>query len=133
MNTNRIFPRTAERFGLVSKTESMRILLPLKGVQCDFSIEGGLVEVTMTQIFRQENPKPLDCDYVFPLPADASVYGCEADINGRVITAQVRERAEAVKLAAQKKAEGRRVVLVEAERENLRSNDAAIDVRLAAI
>lgn len=122
MNTNRVFPRTAERFGLIAKSEfpgATRIILSLKGVQCDFSIAGGLVEVTMTQIFRQENPKPLDCDYLFPLPADAAVYFCEADINGRVIIAQVRERSEAVKLAADKKAEGRRVMLVESERENL--------------
>ncbi|MCX6925669.1 MAG: VWA domain-containing protein, partial [Verrucomicrobia bacterium] len=35
------------------------------------------------------------------------------------IRAKVRERAEAVKLAAEKKEEGRRVALVEAERENL--------------
>lgn len=123
MNINRIFPqagpRTAGCFGLVSRMETTRIILPLKGVQCDFSMAGGLVEVIMTQIFRQENAKPLDCDYLFPLPADAAVYGCEADINGRVIRAQVRERGEAVRLAAQKKAEGRRVMLVEAERENL--------------
>jgi Ca-activated chloride channel homolog len=119
MNANRVFPRTADNFGLVAVIESKRIVLPLKGVQCDFSIQAGNVEVCLTQIFRQENPKPLDCDYLFPLPADASVYCCEADINGRIIRAQVRERVEAVKLAAQKKAEGSRVVLVESERENL--------------
>jgi Ca-activated chloride channel homolog len=119
MNTNRVFPRTANCFGLVAVIESKRIVLPLKGVECDFSIQAGTVEVCLTQIFRQENPKPLDCDYLFPLPADASVYCCEADINGRIIRATVRERAEAVKLAAEKKAEGNRVVLVESERENL--------------
>src|ERR1035438_232049 len=119
MNTNRVFPRTADCFGLVAMIESKRIVLPLKGVECDFSIQAGVVEVCLTQIFRQENPKPLDCDYLFPLPTDASVYCCEADINGRIISAKVRERAEAVKLAAEKKAEGHRVVLVESERENL--------------
>lgn len=119
MNANRVFPRTADNFGLVAVIESKRTVLPLKGVLCDFSIQAGNVEVCLTQIFRQENPKPLDCDYLFPLPADASVYCCEADINGRIIRAQVRERVEAVKLAAQKKAEGSRVVLVESERENL--------------
>jgi Ca-activated chloride channel family protein len=119
MNTNRVFPRTTDCFGLVAVIESKRIVLPLKGVECEFSIQAGLMEVCLTQIFRQENPKPLDCDYLFPLPANASVYCCEADINGRVIRAKVRERAEAVKLAAEKKAGGRRVVLVESERENL--------------
>ena len=119
MNTNRVFPSTADCFGLVAVIESQRIVLPLKGVKCDFSIQAGTIEVCLTQIFRQENPKPLDCDYLFPLPADASVYCCEADINGRIIRATVRERAEAVKLAAEKKAEGNRVILVESERENL--------------
>lgn len=119
MNTNRVFPRTANCFGLVAVIESQRIVLPLKGVKCDFSIQAGTIEVCLTQIFRQENPKPLDCDYLFTLPADASVYCCEADINGRIIRAKVRERAEALKLAAEKKAEGNRVVLVESERENL--------------
>src|ERR1035438_9443533 len=119
MQTSRISPSVADRFGLVSVSESTRVILPLKGVECEFSVSAGLVEVQMTQIFRQENSKPLDCEYLFPLPADASVFSCEADINGRIIWAKVRERAEAVKLAAEKKAEGRRVALVEAERENL--------------
>ncbi|MGO8927129.1 MAG: VIT domain-containing protein [Limisphaerales bacterium] len=119
MPTSRISPKVAARFGLVSISESTRVFLPLKGVECEFAVSGGLVEVLMTQIFRQENRKPLDCEYLFPLPADASVFCCEADINGRVIRAKVRERGEAVKLAAEKKAEGRRVALVEAERENL--------------
>jgi Ca-activated chloride channel family protein len=119
MQTSRISPSVAARFGLVSVSESTRVILPLKGVECEFSVSADLVEVQMTQIFRQENSKPLDCEYLFPLPADASVFSCEADINGRIIRARVRERAEAVKLAAEKKAEGRRVALVEAERENL--------------
>jgi hypothetical protein len=65
-----------------------------------------MAEVSMTQIFRQDNEKPLDCVYLFPLPADASVYFCEADINGRTIRAHVRERQEAREIAAEKKASG---------------------------
>ena len=106
-------------FGVVAIVENKRIALPLKAVECEFTVAAGLVEVRMTQVFRQENPKPLDCEYLFPLPANAAVYSCEADINGRIIRATVKEREEAVKLAAQKKAEGRRVALVESERENL--------------
>ena len=119
MRTSRFPPSTTAHFGLVSITESTRVILPLKGVDCAFSVSAGLVQVRMTQIFRHENRQPLDCQYLFPLPADAAVFSCEADINGRIIRAKVRERAEAVKLAAEKKAEGRRVALVEAERENL--------------
>src|SRR6266511_5355920 len=98
---------------------SKRVILPLKGVECDFSVLSGMAEVSTTQIFRQENEKPLDCEYLFPLPADASVYSCKADINGRIIRAQVRERAEARQIAAERKAAGYRTALVESERDNL--------------
>lgn len=119
MQASRIPPSAAARFGLVSVQDSTRVSLPLKGVECHFSVSAGLVEVQITQVFRQENPRPLDCEYLFPLPADASVFHCQADINGRLILAKVLERAAAVKLAAEKKAAGRRVALVEAERDNL--------------
>src|SRR5512140_1672637 len=108
-----------ETFGLFAVIESKRVILPLKGVECDFSVVSGLAEVSMTQIFRQDNEKALDCEYLFPLPADASVYFCEADINGRTIRARVEERQAARRIAAEKKAAGFRTALVEAERENL--------------
>lgn len=119
MKTSQIPQPATERYGLFAMVESKRTILPLKGVECDFSVFSGVAEVSMSQVFRQENDKPLDCEYLFPLPADASVFFCEADINGRTIRAQVRERQEARRLAAEKKAAGFRTALVEAERENL--------------
>lgn len=122
MSTSRIETTPAparESIGLFAVIKSKRVILPLKGLECDFSVLSGTAEVSMTQIFRQENKRPLDCEYLFPLPADASVYCCEADINGRTIRARVREREEARQLAAEKKAAGFRTALVEAERENL--------------
>ena len=80
MKTSRIpvMPQSAPKlFGLFAIIESKRVVLPLKGIECDFSVLASLVEVSMTQIFRQENEKPLNCEYLFPLPADASVYSCE--------------------------------------------------------
>jgi Ca-activated chloride channel family protein len=119
MNTSHILPPETERFGLFAYIESRRVVLPLKGVECEFSVRGGVVEVCLNQIFRQENPKPLDCEYLFPLPADASVYFCEANVNGRIIRAEIKERAEARRLASEKKAEGFRTTLMESERDNL--------------
>ncbi|HEX5223263.1 MAG TPA: VIT domain-containing protein [Verrucomicrobiae bacterium] len=114
------FPNpTLEPFGLFAIIESERVILPLKGVECDFTVLSGMAEVSMTQIFRQENKQALDCEYVFPLPADAAVFSCEADINGRIIRAQVHERTEARKLAAEKKADGFRTAMMELERGNL--------------
>jgi Ca-activated chloride channel homolog len=119
MSTSRIFQPANERFGLFAIAESRRVVLPLKGVECEFSVRGGVVEVCLGQIFRQQNPKPLDCEYLFPLPADAAVYSCEADVNGRIIRAEIKERQEARRIAAEKKAEGFRTALVESERDNL--------------
>ena len=98
---------TRARFGLVPLTsepvESKRTILPLKSVQCRFLVRGGLAEVEMTQVYRQENAQALDCQYQFPVPADASVYLCEAFVNDRVIRAQVEERQRARQLAQEKK------------------------------
>jgi Ca-activated chloride channel family protein len=96
-----------------------RTVLPLKSVHYQFVVRGGLAEVQMTQVYRQENEQPLDCEYLFPLPADGAVYRCEAAINGRIIRARIEEREAARRLVAEKKAEGRRTALVESERENL--------------
>lgn len=117
MTTNQI------RFGLMPVLDAVRDLprtvLPLKSVRYQFVVRSGLAEVQMTQIYRQENPQPLDCEYLFPLPADAAVYRCEAVINGRTIRARIEEREAARKLVEEKKAEGHRTALVESERENL--------------
>ena len=111
------------RFGLIpvldAALELPRTVLPLKSVRYQFVARGGVVEVEMTQIYRQENAQPLDCEYLFPLPADGAVYSCDASINGRVIRARVEERDAARKIVAEKKAEGRRTALVESERDNL--------------
>ncbi|MEI6568706.1 MAG: VIT domain-containing protein, partial [Verrucomicrobiota bacterium] len=96
-----------------------RTILPLKSVRYGFVTRGGMAEVEMIQIYHQEHSKALDCQYVFPLPADGAVYLCEASINGRVIRARIEERKAARELVEKHKAEGRRTVLVESERDNL--------------
>ena len=78
-----------------------------------------MAEVEMTQVYNQENAEALDCEYLFPLPADGAVYRCEAIINGRVIRGRVEERETAQKIVAEKKAQGHRTALVESERDNL--------------
>src|SRR5262245_557225 len=106
-------------FGLLAWLESTRVMLPLKGIECSFNVCGEVVNVELDQIFEQNNSQPLDCLYTFPLPAAAAVYRCEMHINGRVVRARVQEREAARKIAAEKKAEGRRTALVEMERDNL--------------
>ncbi|MEQ1859249.1 MAG: VIT domain-containing protein [Chthoniobacteraceae bacterium] len=114
---NRAQPTPA--FGLVAWLESTRVALPLKGVECRFDITAGVASVEIDQIFHQDNTRPLDCTYTFPLPAGAAVYRCEMHVNGRIIRARVEERSAAARIYREQKARGRRAALVETERENL--------------
>ena len=106
-------------FGLIAFLESTRISLPLKGVESRFAVVGDVVTVEMDQIFHQSARKPLDCLYTFPLPAGAAVYRCEMQVNSRVIAAKVEEETLARQQYEEKKAEGRRVALVNECRDNL--------------
>lgn len=82
-------------------------------------MRGCVAEVCVKQVFRQDNPAPLDCQYQFPLPADGVVFGCEVQIGDRTLKAKVREREEAIRLAEHHKQLGHRTLLVESERANL--------------
>ena len=114
-------PAPAQRatFGLIAWLEQTRIVLPLKGVECAFHVCGDVVSVEIDQIFHQDNSRPLDCLYTFPLPASAAVYRCEMHVNGRMIRARVEEREQARQLAREKKVAGFRTTLVEMDRDNL--------------
>jgi len=108
-----------EPFGLVAWLQDTRVALPLKGVECRFSVCGELVHVELDQIFHQNATRPVDCLYTFPLPYGAVVYRCEMHVNGRMVRAKVEEVEEARRLVQQHKAAGHRTALVEMERENL--------------
>jgi len=109
----------AREMGLLAWLEQTRVRLPLKSIECGFSVQGGVVDVQMDQLYHQDNTEALDCVYVFPLPADAAVFKCEISVNERLIIAKVEERERARELAASHKREGHRTALVEVERENL--------------
>ncbi|HEY0256904.1 MAG TPA: VIT domain-containing protein, partial [Candidatus Methylacidiphilales bacterium] len=112
-------PGHSAPFGLIAWLEETRIVLPLKAVDVAFSVSGDLAEVSLDQIFHQTSSRPLDVVYTFPLPAGAAVFRCELIVNDRVIEARVEEKARARQIAHEMKQAGRRVGLVEMERENL--------------
>lgn len=120
MNMIRLPPRLMPKApGLVGWLEQTRVQLPLKGVEFDFSVQGGFVEVEVRQVFHQDNAKPLNCTYLFPLPAEAVVYLCEIHLNDRLLTARVEERTRAVELARKQQQAGHHTALIESERDNL--------------
>ena len=110
---------TSEPFGLEAWLEKSRVVLPLRGLSVRADITAGFSDVEVDQLFEQNNDQPLDCRYLFPLPADAAAYRCEMRVNGRVIIAKTEKRSEARKLFKQAKARGHRAALTESERDNL--------------
>ena len=108
-----------DTIGLEAWLEDTRIVLPLRGLSVRADITAGFADVEVDQLFEQNNVQPLDCRYLFPLPADSAVYRCEMRVNGRVIIAKTEKRSEALKLFKQAKARGWRAALTESERDNL--------------
>ena len=110
---------SSAEMGLLAWLENTRIRLPLKGVEARFEVAADLAHVELDQIFHQTASQPLDCTYVFPLPADAAVYRCEIHINERVIQARIEELQAARTLFRDAKNSGHRAALVESLRPNL--------------
>ena len=73
----------------------------------------------MDQVYFQDNKKPLDVTYTFPLPDGASIYRCELHTNDRMVKAVVKPVDEARMMAEEGKKKGHRTVLVEEVRGNL--------------
>jgi Ca-activated chloride channel family protein len=109
----------SDTIGLEAWLEDTRIILPLRAVSVHADITAGFAEVAVDQLFEQNNTQPLDCRFLFPLPANAAAYRCEMHVNGRVILAKVEERAAARKHFKELKASGRRAALAESESDNL--------------
>jgi hypothetical protein len=110
---------TPDMIGLEAWLENTRVVLPLRAVSVHADITAGFADVAVDQLFEQTNTQPLDCRFLFPLPADAAAYRCEMHVNGRVILAKVEERSAARQHFKQLKASGRRAALAESERDNL--------------
>ena len=108
-----------ETIGLEAWLEDTRVVLPLRAISVRADITAGFADVAVDQLFEQNNTQPLDCRFLFPLPANAAAYRCEMHVNGRVILAKVEERAAARKHFKELKASGRRAALAESERDNL--------------
>lgn len=93
--------------------------LPLKSLRYDTVVVGTLAETTVTQIFHNPLPDPLEAVYTFPLPADAAVDDYWIRVGTRSIRGLLRERAEAEKLYDEARAAGRTAALLTQERPNI--------------
>ncbi|CAF0841873.1 unnamed protein product [Rotaria sordida] len=69
--------------------------VPLKKVSVEAYIKSFAADVTVKQIFRNDETKPIEAVYCFPIEEQAAIYSFVARIDDREIIAQLKEKKEA--------------------------------------
>jgi len=71
--------------------------VPLKKVSIDAIVRAFAADVTITQVFRNDETTPIEAVYCFPIEEQAAIYTFVARIDDREIVAQLKEKKEAQK------------------------------------
>ncbi|CAF1159627.1 unnamed protein product [Adineta steineri] len=79
--------------GIFAQEQSQYV--PLKRVSVDSTIRAFAADVTITQIFRNDETVPIEAVYCFPIEEQAAIYKFKAQIDDREINAQLKEKKEA--------------------------------------
>jgi Ca-activated chloride channel family protein len=93
--------------------------LPLKSTSAEVKVVGVIVDVMVTQVYKNEGKNPLEAIYIFPASTRAAVYGMKMTIGKRTIIAKIHERKEARRQYEQAKQDGKSASLLEQQRPNV--------------
>ncbi|MRG96719.1 VIT domain-containing protein [Polyangium spumosum] len=93
--------------------------LPLEHTSIEAKINGPVASVTLKQRFRNTTGGPIEAEYLFPLPHEASVHTMRFRIGERTVEAVVKEKEEAKRAYEAARREGRSATLLEQDRPNL--------------
>ncbi len=66
--------------------------MPLKGISVEVLVQDHVATVSSTLQYVNEEERPLEALFVFPLPADAAVCHSSAKIGEQEIVAEVQDR-----------------------------------------
>ena len=91
--------------------------LPLESTAAEVSIAGVIVDVKVTQVYKNTGKQAIEAIYVFPASTKASVYGMKMTIGERTIIARIQEKAR--QEYEQAKQEGKSASLLEQQRPNV--------------
>lgn len=69
--------------------------LAIESQKVEVQINNGVALTTVTQVFRNDSPQPLEALYVFPVPREASVSNFSLWIDGKEVIGEVLERQRA--------------------------------------
>jgi len=93
--------------------------IPLVGVTVRGEIVGRGARVTVTQVFRNEEGKPVEAVYKFPLPEKAAICGFRAWIGQRLVEGRIEERDKGFELYDEAMSQGDGAYLLDEERPNV--------------
>ena len=75
--------------------DSKPAYVPLKSIQVDSRIRSFAADVTITQVFKNDESIPIEAVYCFPIEEQAAIYSFHARIDDREVVAQLKEKKEA--------------------------------------
>jgi Ca-activated chloride channel family protein len=93
--------------------------VPLRAVAVAAVVQAGQAAVVLRQLFRNHELRTIEAVYTFPLPAGAALTRLSARVGGRLLTATVRPRSEAVRAYEEALSSGRGGLLLEQERDEV--------------
>ena len=104
---------------LANTGEKKDVPLPLKHTEVKADISGYIATVDVTQQFHNPFDTKIEATYVFPLAQNAAIHDFLMTIGERTIRGIIRERAEAVQIYQQARAQGHVASLLTQERPNI--------------
>ncbi|MDB4939221.1 MAG: hypothetical protein JWP87_6193, partial [Labilithrix sp.] len=93
--------------------------VPLLGVEVQAEVLAGHARAVVRQRYRNDETRPIEAIYTFPLPARGAVTGFAMTVNGRQLTGEVHEREEAFRRYDDAISAGHGSALLEQERPNV--------------
>ena len=68
---------------------------PLTRVHVEGKIMDSVAQMSVIQYYVNDSPTNIECRFVFLLDSQSAVCGIEAEIDGRTVVAQAKEKEEA--------------------------------------
>lgn len=93
--------------------------VPLLGVSLSGEVLGGAARLVVRQRYRNEERRPIEAIYTFPLPGEASIAGFAMECAGRRLEGEVKEREAAFQAYDEAIATGHGAALLDEERRNV--------------
>ncbi|MGK3991564.1 VIT domain-containing protein [Sorangium sp. So ce136] len=93
--------------------------VPLLGVSLSGEVMGGAARLVVRQRYRNDERRPIEAIYTFPLPGEATIAGFAMECAGRRLEGEVKEREAAFQAYDEAIATGHGAALLDEERRNV--------------